>query len=84
MDSKPCAGEQRERCYLSGQVLDSHLKATCHFYPRLIYCYCSVIESLRRMIGKTAFIDKCEHWRERMTPEGKYCDVYDGKVCHDC
>ena len=24
MDSNPCAGEQRERCYLSGQVLDSH------------------------------------------------------------
>ena len=23
-DSNPCAGEQRERCYLSGQVLDSH------------------------------------------------------------
>ena len=24
VDSNPCAGEQRECCYLSGQVLDSH------------------------------------------------------------
>ena len=23
-DSNPCAGEQRERCYLNGKVLDSH------------------------------------------------------------
>ena len=24
VDSNPCTGEQRECCYLSGQVLDSH------------------------------------------------------------
>ena len=36
------------------------------------------------MMQKTDFIDKCEHWRERITTEGKYYDVYDGKVWHDC
>ena len=32
MDSNPCAGEQRERCYLSGQVLDT----MCTSHPDLV------------------------------------------------
>ena len=52
-------------------------------YPRLIYCYCSLVESLRDMIGKTDFITKCEKWRERVTLEGMYQDVYDGQVWRD-
>lgn len=56
-------------------------KGKISLYPRLIYCYCSVIESLKCMIGgKTDFISKCEQWRERETPEGMYQDVYDGKM----
>ena len=52
-------------------------------YPRLIYCYKSVIESLQEMVSKPGFIDKYELWRERNIPQGVYADVFDGKVWND-
>ena len=41
-------------------------------YPRLIYCYKSVIASLQEMVSKPGFIDKCELWCERKAPQGVY------------
>ena len=38
-------------------------------YPRLIYCYCSAIESLKNMIGSL-------HVQERETPEGMHVYLY--------
>ena len=75
--------QHRNQC---GHALMKAVKSSqgqLKLYPQLIYCYCSVIESLRGMIRKTDFIEKCEHWRERMTTDGKYYDVYDGKVWKD-
>ena len=64
--------QHRNQC---GHALMKTVKSSqgqLKIYPQLIYCYCSVIESLRGMIRKTDFIEKCEHWRERMTTDGKY------------
>ena len=41
-------------------------------YPRLIYCYKSVIASLQEMVSKPGFIDECELWCERKAPQGVY------------
>ena len=60
------------------KVKSSH--GTLSLYPRLIYCYCSVIESLKGMIGKSGFIDRCEQWRQQPSPDGVYSDIYDGNV----
>ena len=46
-------------------------------YPRLIYCYKSVI------VLKPGFIEKCELWRDRNIPQRMYTDVYDGNVWTD-
>ena len=48
--------------------------------PISVYCYKSIIESLREMIKCPGFIDKCEQWRKREKVSGKYRDIYDGKI----
>lgn len=55
-------------------------KGRVSLYPRLIYCYCSVIESLKEMVIKPGFIERCEQWREQKSPEGIYSDIYDGNI----
>ena len=75
--------QHRNQC---GHALMKTVKSSqeqLKLYPQLIYCYCSVIESLSGMIRKTDFIEKCERWRERMTTDGKYYDVYEGKFWKD-
>ena len=53
------------------------------FYPRLIYCYCSIIDSLKKMLEKPGFIEKCEKWRDRTIQEGVFCDIYDGRIWNE-
>ena len=49
-------------------------------YPRLVYCYKSVIDSLQDMLKRPGFFDSCDCWRDRNEKEGVYTDVYDGKL----
>ena len=53
------------------------------FYPRLVYCYKSVIESLQELLLRPHFVNKCELWRERKHDAGMYNDIHDGKVWED-
>ena len=52
------------------------------YYPRLIYCYKSVVQSLKEFLLCPNFIEKCELWQRRHR-EGVYTDVYDGRVWKD-
>ena len=50
------------------------------FYPRFIYCYKSLIDSLQEMLLRPGFLYRCQLWRSRQTNAGTYSDVYDGAV----
>ncbi len=39
-------------------------------YPRLVYCYKSVIDSLQEMLMRPDFFKKCELWRDRQQTPG--------------
>lgn len=49
-------------------------------YPRLVYCYKSVSDSLKEMLKRPDFFQKCQTWRSRQQRPGEYSDVYDGKI----
>ena len=49
-------------------------------YPRMIYCYHSVIDSLQQLLLRPDFIDKCEAWRNYPQETDMYNDVYDGRI----
>ena len=55
---------------------------TTTLYPRQMFCYNSVINSLRNMLLRPGFIEKCEAWRlcKDHIQEGVLGDVYDGNV----
>ena len=53
------------------------------FYPKRIYCYKSIFESLQEMLKQSQFIEKCEAWRVQSHCSGVYNDVYDGQIWKD-
>lgn len=55
---------------------------TTNLYPRSLYCYQSLTDSLRKMLQRPDFFKKCELWRKRKA-SNILRDVYDGKVWND-
>lgn len=53
------------------------------YYPRLLYCYKPIIQSLQELILRPTFISQCELWRNRKVTDGVLRDVYDGQVWRD-
>ena len=53
------------------------------FYPRKVYCYKSVIDSLRKCVSSSTFQENCEKWKKRNIPADIFSDVTDGKVWKD-
>ena len=52
-------------------------------YPRLVYCYKSITESLQELLMRPNFISHCEIWRKMLQQPGMYRDVYDGQLWKD-
>lgn len=53
---------------------------TTSLYPQQMYCFKSIIESLKEMIKRPGFVEKCEAWRSREVANDVLEDIYDGKV----
>lgn len=71
---------QRKRCdvQLMKKVRTSF--GTTSLYPRQLYCYQSIIDSLKELVKRPGFIEKCELWRNRVVCQNTLNDIYDGKV----
>ena len=48
-----------------------------------LYCYRSLIDSLKEFLKRPDFIPKCEAWRKRLRVDGLLSDIYDGRVWSD-
>jgi hypothetical protein len=75
-----------------------HRRATCNepllkevilkngqvrLYPKKVYCYNSVVGTLRRFLRRPDFALKCELWRKRDVPRNFLADIFDGNVWKD-
>ena len=49
-------------------------------YPKKVYCYRKLKESLYLSMERKGMLLLCEHWRNRCVPSGCLADVYDGRV----
>ena len=56
---------------------------TTALYPRMLYCYKSVTDSLQQLILHHDFLRRCEKWRTRLIQDNTMEDVYDGQVWKD-
>ena len=52
-------------------------------YPKMIYTYKSIIDSLQEMLYRQDFLQKCEAWRSLPYQSGAYRDIYDGRIWKD-
>ena len=89
LESKKCSfvgfpnHPQVQHCKPCEAVLMKNVKSSngkVILYPKLIYAYKSITESLLLNPG---FSVKCEAWRRRSTTDGYYYDVYDGQIWKD-
>ena len=50
------------------------------YHPIKVYCYQSIISSLRNLVQQPRILQLLDHWKTRNIPHGVMCDVYDGAV----
>ena len=48
--------------------------------PFKTYCYYPIERSLKSMVAREGFLEKCKEWQTRTCEENVYRDVYDGEV----
>lgn len=49
-------------------------------YPRRLYCYKSLVDSIQQMLLHLDFLRSCEKWRKRSVPVNCMEDIYDGHM----
>ena len=49
-------------------------------YPKRLYCFRKLSDSLRAQITRPGFLEKCESWRKRDLTENSMGDVFEGRV----
>ena len=69
----------RQRC---NQLLMKTCKAKSSFIyrPFKVFCYQSIIQTLKYHFSRPNFLNNCEQWRNRVIPDGVLGDIYDGRV----
>ena len=56
-----------------------HLLGPQH-YPRMIYCYRSIFDSLQQLILRDNCLSDCEKWHNRSVQDSILEDIYDGQI----
>ena len=77
---------QSQHCKPCSAMLMKKVKSsagTTSLYPRQLFCYKSIIDSLKNLMARATFLQSCELWRNRQKFDNTLTDVYDGKVWHD-
>ena len=79
---------QRWRRQSCGATLLKEVTLKCgttKLYPHKVYCYTSIIESLRVLVKRLDFTAHCELWRQRevRSVAQVVCDVFDGRIWRD-
>lgn len=75
---------QRKAC---SEILLKRIKVgkKIKLVPRKVYVYRSIIQSLKAMMGRKNFLEKCDLWRSRPKNNAQnfMADIYDGKLWQD-
>lgn len=50
------------------------------FRPLKLFCYRSLIQSLKEFVERPGIVDLIGHWKQRKIPNGVLADIYDGIV----
>ena len=69
----------RKKC---GKELMKKVKVrqTYKLVPRKTYVYYGIVQPLKKLVKTPGFLDNCETWRNRKTPDNWLADVYDGNL----
>lgn len=76
---------QRQHRVICGTELTRNARLSSgevKLYPRLIYCYRSIINSIQVLPKRPGFLEKCESWRlaKHFEETSVYSDIHDGKI----
>ena len=74
---------QRKQC---GALLMKQMRSkngSTYLYPKRLYCFKKLSDSLRAQITRPGFLEKCESWRTRDLTGNSMGDVFEGRVWKD-
>ena len=74
---------QRKQC---GALLMKQMRSkngSTFLYPKRLYCFKKLSDSLRAQITRPGFLEKCESWRTRNLTGNSMGDVFEGRVWKD-
>lgn len=74
---------RRKPCGSTLLKLVKNSSGTINLCPSQVYCYKSLVSSLRELLSRSDFFEQCEHWRNRKTKPNTLSDIYDGSVWKD-
>ena len=74
---------QKQHCKACATTLLKTVRTsagTTTLYPRMIYCYRSIIDSLQQLILRDNCLSDCEKWHNRSVQDSILEDIYDGQI----
>ena len=74
---------QRTRRKQCGALLMKQMRSkngSAFLYPKRLYCFRKLSDSLRAQIRRPGFLEKCESWRKRDLTGNSMGDVFEGRV----
>ena len=74
---------QRSRRKQCGAFLMKQMRTkngSLFLHPKNLYCFKKLSDSLRSLVTRPGFLEKCETWRKRKPTEECMADVFEGKV----
>ena len=77
---------QRNRRKQCGALLMKQMRSkngSTFLYPKRLYCFKKLSDSLRAQITRPGFLEKCESWRTRDLTGNSMGDVFEGRVWKD-
>ena len=74
---------RRQPCGTALMKLKRSKSTSNYLYPKQMYCFKKVSQSLQELIYISGFTNKCELWRNRNLPEETFGDIFEGRVWKD-
>ena len=74
-----------KKCCEAQLLKTVHIANGKRLYPHKVYCYQTLMSSLKCLLQRPGFSDSCEHWRSQFQSKNDDIlkDIYDGRIWAD-
>ena len=71
---------KRKPCLTPLLKLVKNSRNNDRFIPHKVYCFRSIIETLKKLVYSKEFVENCFHWRQLVVQNETLSDIYYGRI----